>query len=386
MKLLHTADWHVGKALRGRSRLEEHERVLGEIVEIARVEAVDLVVVAGDIFETSAPAPDAQKVAWDALLALRATGAHVLAIAGNHDSPHMFDAVRPLFAAAGIQLLGHPSGPADGGVVSFPTAAGDTVRVALLPFVSQRFAVRARELFELSGAAGSTEYTADYRALVHHLCADVAPGTISVLVAHATVINATFGGGERAAHSIFEYAVPPNVFPIDAHYVALGHLHRAQSIPAGCPAWYSGSPIQVDFGETANAPQVLIVEAHANTPAQVRPVTLSQADRLLTVEGTLAELAARVDELGDAWLRVRVRESLRAGLADDVRTLLPRTVDVAVVGPAGSSPADTAPAFEGATRHGRSPHDLFSDYCRESGIEDPRVVALFDALLGEVSQ
>ncbi len=107
MKILHTSDWHVGKLLRGMSRLDEHRAVLGEIVEIARAERVDVVLVSGDLFESAAPSPDAQRVVWEALLALRATGAEVIAIGGNHDNQFAFDAWAPVFRAAGITVLGH---------------------------------------------------------------------------------------------------------------------------------------------------------------------------------------------------------------------------------------------------------------------------------------
>ena len=78
MKVLHTSDWHVGKLLRGRSRIAEHRAVLGEVAEIAQREKVDLVLVVGDLFETPAPPPEATAVVFDALLALRETGAHVV--------------------------------------------------------------------------------------------------------------------------------------------------------------------------------------------------------------------------------------------------------------------------------------------------------------------
>ena len=95
MRILHTSDWHVGKSLRGASRLDEHREVLAEITGIARDEQVDLVLVTGDLFETAAPTPEAQRIVWDALLALRATGARVAVIGGNHDNQHALDAVAP---------------------------------------------------------------------------------------------------------------------------------------------------------------------------------------------------------------------------------------------------------------------------------------------------
>ena len=146
MKFLHTSDWHVGKLLKGASRLEEHRRVLAEIADVARREAVDLIVVAGDVYESAAPTADAQAVAWRALLDLRDTGAKVVVIAGNHDNAHQFDALRPVMAELDITMLGLPVRPEAGGVIEVAGRAGDRACLALLPFCSQRYVVRAAEL------------------------------------------------------------------------------------------------------------------------------------------------------------------------------------------------------------------------------------------------
>ena len=106
MKFLHTADWHIGKTLKGQSRLDEQAAVLKEIVEITRTQSVDAVLMAGDLYETSAPSAAAQTLVVHALLEMRKTGAEVIAMAGNHDHAATFDAYRPLMAAAGIHLWG----------------------------------------------------------------------------------------------------------------------------------------------------------------------------------------------------------------------------------------------------------------------------------------
>jgi exonuclease SbcD len=381
MKLLHTADWHVGKQLRGRSRIDEHRRVLGEIVEIAEREAVDLVLVAGDLFETAAPAPEAERVVFDTLLALRATGAEVVVIAGNHDNPFAFDAFAPLCAAAGIVMVGHPLAPDAGGVLELQSRDGTPVRVGLLPFVSQRYAVRARELFALTAGEAVNNYASTVRALLDQLAQGFSPDAVNLLAVHCTVANARLGGGERESQTIFDYYVPPSVFPVAAHYVALGHLHRAQSVDAGPPTWYSGSPIQVDFGESDEDKHVLLVEATPGARAVVQPVPLTTPERLLTVRGTLAELTDQAATFGDAWLRVFVRAAPRAGLADEVRVALPRALDVRLDAPADR---DTDDKPGRSTRTGRSPHDLFGEFLRERGVDDERLVALFDTLLDEV--
>ena len=96
-------------------------------------------------------------------------------------------------------------------------------------------------------------------------------------MSHLTVMGGSFGGGERAAQSIFEYYVGPDAFPTDAHYIALGHLHRRQTLSAACPVVYSGSPYAVDFGEQDNTNVVCVVEAAPTVPAKVVDVPITAA-------------------------------------------------------------------------------------------------------------
>src|SRR5205823_11830992 len=118
---------------------------LGEIVGLADAHAVDLVVVAGDLFESAAPGPDATAVVWDTLLALRETGARVVVIGGNHDHQQQLDAFGPVLDRLGIVALGMPA-LADRAVVEIDTRSGDVARIACLPWVSQRWAIRAEQL------------------------------------------------------------------------------------------------------------------------------------------------------------------------------------------------------------------------------------------------
>ena len=375
MKILHTSDWHVGKQLRGMSRLDEHRAVLAEVADVARAETVDAVLVTGDLFETAAPQPDAQGVVWNALLRLRDTGARVVVIAGNHDNQSAFDAMTPLFAELGITVLGHAARPDAGGVVEWETAAGEPVVCALVPFVSQRYAVRTEQLLELDAAQAAGRYAERMRQLIDALCRDFRPDAVNLLAAHCFVPGGRLGGGERDAQIANEYGVEAIHFPAHANYVALGHLHRTQRVDAPAPAWYAGSPVQVDFGEEQDDKHVLLVETAPGVPARVEQRTLQSGWQLRTVSGTLDEL--RAIDAGDAWLRVVVREPARAGLADEVRELLPRAVDVRVERVTSDDAAsDAAPA----TRRGRSAPDLFGEYLRVEGVDDARVLQLFERL------
>lgn len=378
MRILHTSDWHVGKGMRGQSRLDEHVAVLAEIAAVARQETVDLVVVAGDLYESAAPVADADKVVFDALLALRAV-APVVAIAGNHDHGGRFEAIRPVFEHMGIVVRGRVAAPADGGVVDLDVASGERARIALLPFCSPRHAVRAAELMALDAAAASGEYAAKLGAIVAALCADPDPDAVNLLVAHCMVRDGRTGGGERAAQTSFEpYWLSATAFPASLAYGALGHLHLAQRVPTGAPVWYSGSPIQVDFGEAGAGKHVLLVDVTATTPAQVREVPLTAGVELCTLTGTLAELEARAGEdLGDAWIRVRVEGPGRAGLVEELRSWFgDRVVDVRMLG--GPAADDPAP---GSRRVGTTPHELFAEFLEHEGVDDPRLGALFAELL-----
>ncbi|MBI4730323.1 MAG: exonuclease SbcCD subunit D [Acidobacteria bacterium] len=377
MKILHTADWHVGKTLRGRSRAAEHEAVLAEIAGIAREESVDLVLVAGDLFDTAAPGPDAERLVWRALLDLAGTGAAVAIVSGNHDNDRRLTAVEPLLRLGQVVTRSTLAAPGDGGVFSFETRAGERAGVALLPFLSQRYIVRADDLMSLDPDQHQGRYSERVRRIIERMCEGMAEDGVNVLAGHMLVTGGAVGGGERPAHTIPGYSVSATAFPASLHYVALGHLHRPQRLPGPCPIRYSGSPLALDFGEGSDEKSVVVVEASSGRPAEVREIPLRSGRRLRTVEGTLSELSKLAAGCGEEFLRVRVREDPRTGIAREVRQMLPNAVDVVV--DSGAPPATP----RRPERAGRSPHELFAEYLAERGGVDERVVALFDRLLEE---
>ncbi|MEV4161538.1 exonuclease SbcCD subunit D [Nonomuraea dietziae] len=378
MKILHTADWHVGKVLKGRSRIDEHRAVLRELVAKAREENVDAVIVAGDVFDTSAPTPEAQSLVMPALMALREEGRDVVVLAGNHDNPQLFEVYRPVLGALGIHVVGAFRRPDHGGTLSFTARTGEPVRLAVLPFLSHRYVVRAAEVLTGTAAEHNRDYAARIGELIGALTAGFAADTVNVVTTHGTLPGGAFGGGEREAQSIFSYYFEATAFPSSTQYAALGHLHRRQQIPGPCPIWYSGSPVAVDFGEEANTPGALLVDVSPGRPAVVREVTFAQARTLRTVTGTLEQLEAM--DVGDAWLKVVVEERARPGLADTVRELLPGALDVSL--DERFRPVRAAPKTSSATR---SPRELFRDYLSSSGRHDDQVAGLFDRLYDEVT-
>jgi exonuclease SbcD len=381
VKLLHTSDWHVGKAIRGHSRAHEHRAVLAEICEVAAAEAVDLVVVAGDLFDTAAPTAESERIAYDALLGL-AEVAPVVLVAGNHDNARRLDAVARLLALGRITVATEARSAAEGGVRQLEATDGTPVRLALLPFVSQRAIVRVDALMAEPAFRNAQTYADRIRAVIGALTSGFSGDTVNLIVAHLFVAGGTVGGGERSAHLVEEYGVSAQDFPATASYVALGHLHRPQLMPGPSPIHYCGSPLQLDFGEQEQPKQVNVVELEPGLRAKVCAVALRSGRALTTLTGTVGELEAAAAAVGDAWIRVRVTEASRAGLADEVRAVLGE----AVVEVRVERPVEGGRSAQPARHDGRTPSQLFAAYLRERHVDDRRLERAFDALYDEIHE
>jgi exonuclease SbcD len=353
--------------MRGRDRSEEHRAVLAELVEAAAGHRVDLTVVAGDLFDTGSPTPVSEDIVWRALMSL-AEVSPVVVVAGNHDNPGRIDAVAPLLRMGRIVALGSPRGSDGGGVVEVEEA-----RVGLLPWVSQRGIIKAEQIMGSDPDQHAGEYHARMQRVVEGLTAGMGPDTVNVLVSHVTVFGAQSGGGEH----IFGFGVPATVFPGHISYVALGHYHRQQKMPHPGAVWYSGSPMQLDFGEVDDTKGLLVVEASPGKPAKVTTVPITSGRRLVTVRGRLDEVLSRAGEVADAYVKVVLTETARVGLADEVRAAIPDAVEVKL-----DSPKEKASDPEPRAR--LDPAEAFHRYLAEKGADDPRVETLFAELVDEV--
>lgn len=373
MRMLHTSDWHVGRKIRGHSRADEHRAVLTEIVGIAVEERVDVTLVAGDLFDVSSPTPEDEAIVYRALLDLAEVGP-VVVVGGNHDNAARLEAVKPLLDLGRITVVARPTRPGDGGLIVFD---GLDLTIAALPFISQRGIVKVAEIMELDPDQHAQGYDERLRRIIVGLTEDMRPDQVNVVAGHLTVYGAETGGGERDAH-LFGYAIPPQAFPGSLSYVALGHLHRQQRVPAAAPVWYSGSPMQLDFGEVSDVKGVLVVDAEPSLPASVRPRPLAGGTTLVQLRGTLEHVLARAPEVQGAYVKVLLDEKARAGLNEEIREAIPGAVDVIIV-----RSEERAKRAE-PRRSGRSSVELFESYLATRGVQDSEVVGLFRELEQEV--
>ena len=379
MRILHTSDWHVGRSIRGRSRASEHRAVHQELLDTCEKESCDLVIVSGDLFENSVPSPEAEEIVYATLLGFVERQARVVLIAGNHDNPRRLRAVAPLLKRAGAILSGtHLMQPDEGGMVEVETRAGETARIALFPFLPKTQLIRSSDLMEKGASDFTQTYRQAYSNLVSLFTPHFAADTINLATAHVMVDQAQRGGGERDVHSIFDYSVPASIFDSPRlQYVALGHVHKCQPVPAGCPAWYPGSPLQLEFGDPDLEKHFLLIEVEAGLPAEVRQLAHKAGRRLRRVQGKLATLETTRDLYSDDYLQVILEESHRPGLARMAREALPNAIDIRI---AETTPSELEvnPLPEGP------PEKLFEEFLREKGRLDKKLLVLFRELLEEV--
>lgn len=385
LRILHTADWHVGRAIARRPRLDEHRAVLAEIAAVARAEAVDAVVVAGDVFDQQNPGSEAERVVYDALADLREAARHVVVVAGNHDSAGRWQALRRL--ADGIAIVARPDADPAERVVHLTGADGTRGAVLCLPWVPEhRFLTAGDVTAPEAGThrACSDHVARDVAALIQAAGAD--PGAL-ILAAHLFAASAELGGGERPVTVGGAYQVFSDAFPPALDYVALGHIHRSQAIDAapGEPGLirYSGSPLQLDFSERDDRKHVLVVEVGGGATG-IRAVPLTAGTRLHRIAGTFADIESLAAEgaLPEGHVQVLVDcDGPEPGLGDRVRAIVPGCVEVRLV---HAAPDEDAPR----SLAGLSPREMFARYLVErAGFTeaDPALLDRFERLLEEAA-
>lgn len=384
MKLLHVSDWHLGRTTYNVSRSDDHDKVLAEMVDLARHEKPDLIVHTGDLFESIRPAYEDMDRGVRALQALAET-APVVVLCGNHDSPALFLLFNKLLGEDSRIRFVDKARPADqGGVLSYPGPRGETIRMAVLPFVHANRMVPVLEKPE----SWMVAYADRIKTIQDSLYSDMLDSAnlatdVLLYAAHLHVSGATFSGTERQIHVTDTYASRIEHVP-KVSYAAFGHIHKPQPLPQSENGWYAGSPIQLDFGEVGEQKLVIVVEAEPGRPPHIRPVALSGGRPLRKIEGTLVEISQQAPSVGEALCLVRVHtESPVPDLSEKVRDLLS---DAVVLQVEESCAAKKAVALKREDAQAVEPtfEELFREYLGETGTKGAtvdRVMSTFSSLL-----
>ncbi len=287
MKILHTSDWHLGKHLENHSRIEEQENTLEEIIEIANKEDIDMVIIAGDIYDTSNPPAAAEKLLYRTLKKLGNNGERIiLIIAGNHDSPDRLVASTPLAYDHGVILLGSPRSTAEIGKIGNHEIVdsgegyieleinGERVVMLTLPYPSEQ---RLNEVF--GEIKDQREVQKNYSEKVKEIF--ISSGkkfredTINIATSHIFVLGGETSDSERPIQVGGGLTVHREALPNRAQYIALGHLHKPQKVKKeNTNVYYSGSPLQYSKSEIGYPKSVYIADIKAGEPAIVEQAFL----------------------------------------------------------------------------------------------------------------
>lgn len=285
MRVLHTSDWHLGRTLHGVSLLDAQRRVLGAIVDVARERQVDLVVIAGDLYDRALPPVEALALLDETLGALRDTGARVVAISGNHDSGPRIGFGAALFDRAGVAMRGDLR-TAGRPVLVAARDGGPDVAVYPVPYLEPELARHALDVPE------ARTHEAIVGVALDRARADLAgrPGLRSVAVLHAFVTGGAPSDSERGLTLGGAAYVPASVLS-GFDYVALGHLHGPQRVGGDDGrVRYSGSPLAYSFSERAHAKSVVVADLAGDGTVTTELVALPVPRPLAVVRGTLDDL------------------------------------------------------------------------------------------------
>lgn len=284
MKFIHTSDWHIGKNLEGHSRLEEQEKFCDDFVKIVEENNIDMVIIAGDVYDTSNPPAGAETLFYKTICKLADNGNRcVLVIAGNHDNPERLSAITPLAKEQGIIILGYPLSSttklkyngyeiveAKEGYMKLDIK-GEKVCVITLPYPSEKRlndAIRGVESEEELQKTYSSKIGDIFRKLEENFEED----SINIAVSHLFVCGGDSSDSERQIQLGGSLVVDKHDLPQKSQYTALGHLHKPQKVSERLNVYYSGSPLQYSVKENMYAKGANIVEIHAKENPVITPI------------------------------------------------------------------------------------------------------------------
>ncbi|WP_028583708.1 exonuclease SbcCD subunit D C-terminal domain-containing protein [Desulfogranum mediterraneum] len=326
MRFIHTSDWHIGQRLYGQKRYQEFERFLDWLADYIEAEAIEALLVSGDIFDTATPGNRAQALYYGFLHRLASTSCgQVVIIAGNHDSPTLLEAPSQLLRQFNIQVIGSPEKePADQVFLLRDQNDDPAMIVCAIPFLRDRDIRTAQAGEDLETKAANLRH--EIQAHYQRVCAaaldlrrqNEAPLPI-VAMGHLFTSGGTTveGDGVRELYIGGLGRLDAGSFPAAIDYLALGHLHSSQRVGGQEHLRYSGAPLAMGFNEAGQEKVILEVDCTPDKLA-ITPVAVPCFQELRVLHGELSQLLDRIAQLrlekSSAWLELRHQGQLESGL------------------------------------------------------------------------
>lgn len=299
MKILHTADWHIGKKLHKTELAEDFDLFIDWLCKTIEAEKVELLLVSGDIFDLANPSSEARKQYYRSLVKLNRYDCKIILTGGNHDSPAMLNAPKDILKELDIDIIGGlPDQLED---LIFPVKDKNNnpkLIVAALPFLRDA---------DLRKAEADDTYEDRIEALkkgiqntffeASEICASKYPNIPAVAMGHLFTAGIETSESEREIQIGNLAAFEASRFGSYYSYIALGHIHKPQRVAAAVPAFYSGSPLPLSFSERKDEKRVLLIETE--NAWEPRSIPVPSFRSLLKVSGSLEEITLKLQDLQD---------------------------------------------------------------------------------------
>lgn len=397
MRILHTSDWHLGKTLEGYSRLVEQEEFIEELAEIVERENVDMILLAGDVYDTSNPPAAAEQLFYRSMKKLSKDGERpIVVIAGNHDNPERLTAASPLAYKQGVILLGTPKSIAQTGkykgfeiiesgegYIKLSIQEREVVLLTL-PYPSEK---RLNEV--ISEDADEEEMQMSYSqhigTLFRKLSGHYRENTINLAMSHLFMTEGQESDSERQIQLGGSLAVDTKCLP-PAQYIALGHLHRPQRVAGDKNnAYYSGSPIQYSKSELHYSKCVYLVDVEPGQEPLVQSVYLRnykpiEVWKCFGMDEALER--CRKEYQKSAWVYLEI-ETDRVLTADEIKALRDLRKDIVEIRPILTTEEEEEQESKNLTD--LNIMELFQEfYFQRRGVKpSEEVVELFAQIIGE---
>ena len=332
MKILHTADWHLGQRLKNLLRDQEHQAFFEWLFDTINTESIELLIVSGDIFDIMNPPNSSRSLYYQFLARLNAsTCQHVVIIGGNHDSPNMLNAPKEILASLNIHVIGNAKTNLEEEIIVLKK--GDKVEavVAAVPFL------RDQDLRRSTLGEGELErYEKVQKGLINHYNEvaelieayenlDVPLITTGHLYATSAI---TSGENQDNIYMGSVENIAGNNFPSIFDYVALGHIHTAQKIGNFDHIRYSGSPIALSFKEASEPKSVTVIEFEGRVLKEIKKIATPKHRKLQTIAGTLEEVIEKLNKIEPkerpfkTWAKVEISvEEYQYEIQETIQTL-----------------------------------------------------------------
>ena len=296
MKVLHTSDWHLGGFLHERKRYEEHEKFLNWLIDLLRMEDIDVLLVAGDIFDTVTPSNRAQELYYQFLhMASSIPGLQVVITAGNHDSPTLLNAPKDLLKALHIHVIGTITDDPEDEILLLNDAYGDiSLIVCAVPYLRERdirltepgesIEEKARKMRD-----GVREHYRKVRELAEKKRLGIGLNIPIIAMGHLFVDGCMTTGddGVRDLYIGNLAGIEAEMIAQGFDYLALGHLHRPEAIRGDTNQRYSGSPLPMGFGEAGQKKQVILIEFQYDKQPHVKEIPVEVFRELMVLKGDI---------------------------------------------------------------------------------------------------